>query len=231
MAADETLTEDQRELLERFLTDAADEGALSYPETAGFLFAVAAAPEPVSGPDWMPFVLGEAAFDDEQQGKAVNRALRALLAWIDEQAIAGESPMPSGLDPAHAPADNIGEQSPLGQWSRGFRASMAGTRMARPGSGLPRGTLWGRGAGLELFQLAPGGRGLLPTGRRQGKRGIHGRPHAETPAPGARYLLRPGPGDPRGACRGRRRPAPSRSGRQRLALKHRHAPGLIRPAW
>lgn len=120
MTDDETLTEDQRELLERFLTDAADEGALSYPETAGFLFAVAAAPEPVSGPDWMPFVLGEAAFDDEQQGKAVNRALRALLAWIDEQAIAGESPMPSGLDPAHEPADNIGEQSPLGQWSRGF---------------------------------------------------------------------------------------------------------------
>lgn len=113
-------TDEQHQLLERFLADAADEGALSLPEAAGFLFAVAAAPEPVPGPDWMPFVLGEAAFDDEQQGKAVNQALRALLAWVDEQAIAGESPMPSGLDSAHAPADNIGEQSPLGQWSRGF---------------------------------------------------------------------------------------------------------------
>lgn len=120
MPENDNFTDEHQALLERFLTDAADEGALSFPEAAGFLFAVAAAPELVSGPDWMPFVLGEAAFDDEQQGKAVNRALRALLAWIDEQAIAGESPMPSGLDLAHAPADNIGEQSPLGQWSRGF---------------------------------------------------------------------------------------------------------------
>lgn len=120
MAETDIFTEEQHELLERFLGDAVDEGALSLPEAAGFLFAVAAAPEPVSGPEWMPFVLGEAAFDDEKQGKAVNRALRALLAWIDRRARAGESPLPPGFEPASEPAHNIGEGSPLGQWSRGF---------------------------------------------------------------------------------------------------------------
>lgn len=120
MPENETFTDEQQALLERFLADATDEGALSLPEAAGFLFAVAAAPEPVPAPDWMPFVLGEAAFDDEQQGKSVNRALRALLAWVDERAGAGEHPMPPGYEPARKPADNIGEESPLGQWSRGF---------------------------------------------------------------------------------------------------------------
>lgn len=120
MPASDILADEHQALLERFLADAADEGALSLPETAGFLFAVAAAPEPVSAPDWMPFVLGEAAFDDEQQGKSVNQALRALLAWVDERAGAGEDPMPPGYEPARKPAENIGEESPLGQWSRGF---------------------------------------------------------------------------------------------------------------
>lgn len=120
MPASDILTDEHQALLERFLADAADEGALSLPETAGFLFAVAAAPEPVSTPEWMPFVLGEAAFDDEQQGNAVNRALRAFLAWIDERAGAGEHPMPPGYEPARRPSDNIGEESPLGLWSRGF---------------------------------------------------------------------------------------------------------------
>lgn len=120
MPENDIFTDEHQALLERFLTDAADDGALSYPETAGFLFAVAAAPEPVPGPDWMPFVLGEATFDDERQGKAVSQALRSLLAWIDQRAIAGESPMPTGFEPAETPADNIGEQALLGQWSRGF---------------------------------------------------------------------------------------------------------------
>lgn len=120
MSENENFTDEQQALLERFLVDAADEGALSLPEAAGFLFAVAASPEPVAGPDWMPFVLGEAAFEDEQEGKAVNRALRGLLAWVGERAGAGESPLPPGHEPAHSPADNIGEESPLGLWARGF---------------------------------------------------------------------------------------------------------------
>lgn len=120
MADSEIFSDEQHELLERFLADAAEEGALSLPETSGFLFAVAASPEPVAGPDWMPFVLGEAAFDDEKQGKAVNRALRDLLDWIDRRAGAGESPLPAGLELAREPQDNIGEESALGQWSRGF---------------------------------------------------------------------------------------------------------------
>lgn len=120
MADDEALTKDQRELLERFLADAADEGALSFPETAGFLYAVAASPEPVPRTDWLPFVLGEAAFDDEQQGKAVSRALRALMDWVADRAGDGDMPLPPGYEPAGNPADNIGEDAALGQWSRGF---------------------------------------------------------------------------------------------------------------
>lgn len=120
MANGTTFSEDRARELERFLSKAAGEGALTYRQTAGFLFAVASAPEPVTGPDWQEFVLGEAEFADEREGKAVKEALDALLDWTEQRGAAGESPLPPGCEAREEPVENIGHDAPLGQWSRGF---------------------------------------------------------------------------------------------------------------
>ena len=112
--------DEQRARLETYLDEVRDEGALTFNEAAGFLFAVAAAPDPPAPREWLPLVLGEAEFEDKEQGKAVTRALDALRAWIEERTRAGASPLPPGCEPLPEPADNIGEDAPLGQWSRGF---------------------------------------------------------------------------------------------------------------
>lgn len=120
MTGKSRLDDEQQADLERYLVGTAEDGALAYAEAAGFLFAVAASPEPASGADWLHAVLGEAHFDDEAEGRRVKKALDALLAWIGERADAGSSPLPPGCGPLPAAADNIGAGSPLGQWSRGF---------------------------------------------------------------------------------------------------------------
>lgn len=53
--------EEQRDLLASFLEPHCSEGALIYPETAGFLFAVLACPGLVEPSEWMPEVLGGTA--------------------------------------------------------------------------------------------------------------------------------------------------------------------------
>lgn len=120
MPKDETFSEDQQAMLSGFLDEAATQGALSFPESAGFLFAAAAAPEAPPPREWLTHVLGEADFADERQGNAVTAALNGLHDWIAGRALAGASPLPAGCEPEHGAAANIGEDAPLGQWSRGF---------------------------------------------------------------------------------------------------------------
>lgn len=120
MTSDASFDDDQKTRLETFLDQAGDEGALTLYEAAGFLFAVAAAPDPPAQREWLPLVLGEAEFENEHQGKAITGALDNLRDWIEQTVRAGGSPLPAGCEPTPEPADNIGGASPLGQWSRGF---------------------------------------------------------------------------------------------------------------
>lgn len=110
----------ERDLLASFLEAHRSEGALSYPQAAGFLFAVLACPDLVKPSEWMPEVLGEAVFDGETEANEVFGALMTLYNWIAIRVDYGEAPLPPGCEPATEAMANFADDAAFGGWSRGF---------------------------------------------------------------------------------------------------------------
>lgn len=110
----------ERDLLASFLEAHCDEGTLSYPEAAGFLFAVLACPDLVKPSEWMPEVLGETEFEDETEASEVFGALMTLYNWIAIRIDYGEAPLPPDCEPAADAMANFADDAAFGRWSRGF---------------------------------------------------------------------------------------------------------------
>ena len=60
------------------------EQALSWPETAGFMFAVMACPEFIAPSEWIEFVQGRAVFADPDEARKVSEARLELMNWVSE---------------------------------------------------------------------------------------------------------------------------------------------------
>ncbi len=104
--------------LERALAPrAADAGALGYCELAGFLFAVACAPELVAPSEWLPVVLGEAADAPDAETLAL---LMRLYNAVKEGAYRREPTLPAGVAARDRVLQNFAPDAPLCRWSRGY---------------------------------------------------------------------------------------------------------------
>jgi len=101
------------ELKQSLETVIATGNTLSYLELQGFLFAVACSPESVSAEQWLEVVAINA--DDP-----LTQAYMALHDSISQQIKDRNISLPAECFLVANPNDNVGEQSPLGQWSRGF---------------------------------------------------------------------------------------------------------------
>jgi len=103
--------------LEAALAPLAEEGsALGYCEAAGFLFAVACAPEDVAAEEWLPAVLG----DDEDGTEEAAALLTRLYDWISESVRARDPSLPACIAPAENVLSNFGGEAMLGRWSQGY---------------------------------------------------------------------------------------------------------------
>ncbi|MGE0875380.1 MAG: UPF0149 family protein [Burkholderiales bacterium] len=96
---------------------AADDGALGYCELAGFLFAVACAPELVEPSEWLPAVLGEAADAPDAQDLAL---LMRLYNAINDGADRRDPALPAGIAARDRVLQNFAPDAPLCRWSRGY---------------------------------------------------------------------------------------------------------------
>ena len=93
-----------------------------YCELAGFLFALACAPELVKASEWLPLVLGEdpEAFGSEEQAQRLLDLVMRLYNHVNLQVLERTPSLPAGVDVRPEPMDNFAPDAPLSQWARGF---------------------------------------------------------------------------------------------------------------
>ena len=100
------------------------DAGVGYCELAGFLFAVACAPEPVMPSEWIPEVLprGERDFDSFEEAQRVMDLIMALHNRINREVLERKPALPAGIEVRANAMENFGPQVPLGQWAAGFGA-------------------------------------------------------------------------------------------------------------
>ncbi len=98
------------------------EGTMTYPELAGFLFAICCSPEVIPPPDWLPIIWGEggARFADTAQGRKIVPSVLGLYRHVNEGVLGEEPALPMGCEPRAEALDNLEDDAPLALWSRGF---------------------------------------------------------------------------------------------------------------
>lgn len=115
----------QAEHLRRFL--AAPErpaGTFSYPELAGFLFAICCSPEMVPPSAWLPIVFDDqdAGYRSMEEAQQTLSALMALYNHINQGVLDKQPALPPQCEARRATPANLEPDAPLAQWARGFGA-------------------------------------------------------------------------------------------------------------
>ena len=113
----------QAEHLRRFL--AAPErpaGTLSYPELAGFLFAICCSPEMVPPSDWLPLIFDDkdAGYRDMEEAQQTLAAIMALYNHINQGVLDKQPALPPQCEARRATPANLQPDAPLSLWARGF---------------------------------------------------------------------------------------------------------------
>lgn len=98
------------------------EGTLHYHQLQGFLFAVVSCPEPVRPSEWLPIVFGEgsAGYKTLEEAEAVLGELMTLYNAINATAMEDRAVLPADCAFRSSALDNLEEDAPIAQWSRGF---------------------------------------------------------------------------------------------------------------
>ncbi len=98
------------------------QGTMTYPELAGFLFAICCSPEIVPPSDWLPFIWGEDGerFADTAQAQKIVPAVLSLYRYVNEGVLGEEPELPAGCEPRPEALSNLEDDAPLALWSRGF---------------------------------------------------------------------------------------------------------------
>jgi yecA family protein len=98
------------------------DGPMGYAELAGFLFAVACAPDLVMPTEWIPEAMGEGpgAFGSLEEAQRAMNLVMALHNHINLQVLERRPALPAGIAPRKDPMENFGPDAPLGQWAQGY---------------------------------------------------------------------------------------------------------------
>jgi len=98
------------------------EGTLTYHQVQGFLFAICCSPELIMPSEWLPLIFNEheANYGSMEEAELITQALMVLYNDINAQVFEGNVALPDDITVAENAMDNIGEDSPLGQWSGGY---------------------------------------------------------------------------------------------------------------
>lgn len=125
MIQSSTFTDEHASRLAAFLSaPERPEGSMSYCEAAGFLFAVASAPDLVQPSEWIPVVFNEkeAGFATLAEAQEILPLLMALYNHANNGVLT-EAPALPPLCTAYTDVmANFAPDAPLSQWARGFGA-------------------------------------------------------------------------------------------------------------
>lgn len=98
------------------------DGTMTYYEAAGFLFAVACAPEIVMPSEWLPHIFGESGgiFRDEAEAREAYPLILALYNFCTDGAQRRTPVMPPNCAARTPALANLEPDAPLSQWAKGF---------------------------------------------------------------------------------------------------------------
>lgn len=116
-------TDAQALRLAAFLSsDKRPEGTLSYGELAGFLFAVACAPESVMPSEWLPQIFNEqeGGYETLDEAKEILPLIMALYNHVNFGVLERKPQLPAGCGVDPEPMANLEPEATLSQWARGF---------------------------------------------------------------------------------------------------------------
>lgn len=117
------ITPAQAAQLKAFLNGPArPEGTFGYCELAGFLFAIASAPDRVAPSDWLPVVFNddEPGYANADEAQEIMQAIMALFNQTNEGVLVGRPELPEDCERRADAMANLDDDAPLGQWARGF---------------------------------------------------------------------------------------------------------------
>lgn len=114
-----TFSAEHRQVLIYFGARHADDQALSWPETAGFLLAVQACPDMVMPSEWSEIVQGKAVFADFEEAQAVTEARMALINWISDCIRLDRPAIPDDCRPDPEPMRILEADNNFSRWCRG----------------------------------------------------------------------------------------------------------------
>jgi len=99
-----------------------EDGPFGYCELAGFLFALACAPELVKPLEWIPIVLGEGpeALGSREEVQRVLDLVMRLHNRVNLQVLERSPSLPALVELRPEPMANFAPDAPLSQWARGF---------------------------------------------------------------------------------------------------------------
>jgi uncharacterized protein len=113
------ISADQRRVLIEFGERHAGEKAMSWPETAGFLYSVMACPEMIMPSEWSEIVQGDAVFGDLDEARAVTGARMVLMNWISEHIRRDLPAIPWDCRPDSEPMRMLEGDNNFSRWCRG----------------------------------------------------------------------------------------------------------------
>ena len=95
---------------------------MGFHEVQGFLFAIVCSPELIAPSEWLPLIFNDqdAHYTDMEQAQSVMQTMMDLYNVINTQVFVGEVALPEDIVFKLPALENVGQQTSLGQWSRGF---------------------------------------------------------------------------------------------------------------
>ncbi len=115
-------SDQHRQMLADFGERHAADEVMSWPETAGFLFAVQACPDLVMPSEWTEIVQGKAVFSGLEEARAVSEARMALMNWISDRVGMDQSAIPFDCRPDPQPMRILEADNDFSRWCRGVTA-------------------------------------------------------------------------------------------------------------
>ena len=114
----------QRDTLVKYLSRPSDQdlAAYTFKELEGFLFSVAASPNPITPSEWLPMVFGgePPTFATKQEAERITGAVLSLYNKIVGDVRRRDGVLPADIVFLDDPVDNLDDDAPVAQWSRGF---------------------------------------------------------------------------------------------------------------
>ncbi len=112
----------KKKLAKFLISDKRPEGTMSLPEVYGFLFAVAASPEPVTAEEWLSVIFNgeDPNYKSVEKREKIEAKLLEIFDEVKEQVQQDQPQLPEWITVLEPVEDNYSDESLLAFWADGF---------------------------------------------------------------------------------------------------------------